>query len=160
LNKLFYKIYHGNLAFSAIEEESLPEVIDKTYFPLLELIEKNNFKVGLELSAFSLEKILELRPIWIEKFKELHKKGLIELIGSGYMQIIGPLVPYEINIRNQKIGLQVYKKILDITPSIAYVNEQVFSSSMVDVYNEAGYKAIAMEWNNAYSINSKNGWKK
>ncbi|RLA77336.1 MAG: glycoside hydrolase family 57, partial [Epsilonproteobacteria bacterium] len=143
LNKLFYKIYHGNLAFSAIEEETLPEVIDKTYFPLLELIEKDNLKVGLELSAYSLEKVQELRPNWIAKFKELHSKGLIELIGSGYMQLIGPLVPYEININNQKIGLEIYNNILGIVPTIAYINEQVFSKSMVDIYVEAGYKAIS-----------------
>jgi len=159
LNKLFYKIYHGNLAFSAIEEEALAEVIDKTYFSLLELIEKDNLKVGLELSAYSLEKVQELRPLWIEKFKELHKKGLIELIGSGYMQLIGPLVPYEININNQKIGLEVYNNILGIVPTIAYINEQVFSKSMVDIYVEAGYKAISMEWNNAYSIHPQE-WKK
>jgi hypothetical protein len=149
----FYKIYHGNLAFSAIEEENLGEVIDKTYFPLLNLIEKEQIKVGIELSGYSLEKILELRPIWIEKFKSLYKYGLVELVGSGYMQIIGPTVPYEVNILNQKNGLKVYKDILDITPTIAYVNEQVFSKSMIDIYKHAGYLAIAMEWNNAYSLN-------
>jgi len=159
LNKIFYKIYHGNLAFSAIEEESLSEVIDKTYFPLLELIKRNNLKVGLELSGYSLEKIQELRPKWIEQFKKLYNNGLIELIGSGYMQIIGPITPYEINLENQRLGLQVYKDILDVTPQIAYINEQAFSLSLVDLYSNVGYKAIAMEWNNAYS-NHKNNWKR
>ncbi|WP_072682230.1 hypothetical protein [Arcobacter sp. LA11] len=160
MNKLFYKIYHGNLSFSAIEEENLPEVIDKTYFPLLELVQNNNLKVGLELSAYSLEKILELRPFWIKKFKKLYEEGLIELIGSGYIQLIGPLVPYEINYENQKIGLEVYQNILGIKPKIAYINEQVFSSSMVDVYEEAGYIAIVMEWNNAYSLHPEGEWDK
>lgn len=160
MNKLLYKIYHGNLAFSAVEEESLSEVIDKTYFPLLELIQKDNIKVGLELSAYSLEKIQELRPLWIDKFKELNKKGLVELIGSGYMQIIGPVVPYKINYENQKIGLEVYKTILGITPRIAYINEQVFSNSIVDIYKEAGYCAIVMEWNNAYSLHLDEKWGK
>lgn len=159
MNKIFYKIYHGNLAFSAIEEESLSEVIDKTYFPLLELIKRNNLKVGLELSGYSLEKIQELRPKWIEQFKKLYNNGLIELIGSGYMQIIGPITPYEINLENQRLGLQVYKDILDVTPQIAYINEQAFSLSLVDLYSNVGYKAIAMEWNNAYS-NHKNNWKR
>ena len=159
MNNFFYKIYHANLAFSAIEEESLGEVIDKTYFPLLELVENQNLKVGLELSAYTLEKIQELRPLWIEKFKHLHKLSLVELIGSGYMQIIAPIVPYEINIQNQTMGLEVYKTILGITPTIAYVNEQVFSTSLVDIYVEVGYKAIAMEWNNAYATNTQD-WKK
>ena len=76
------------------------------------------------------------------------------------MQIIGPLVPYEVNINNQKEGLRVYRDILGITPTIAYVNEQVFSKSMVDLYHEVGYKAIAMEWNNAYSVHRQHIWKK
>lgn len=158
MNSLFFKIYHANLAFSAIEESDLAEVIDKTYFPLLNLIQQYNIKMGLELSGYSLEKIQQLRPEWIQKFKILHKKGLVELIGSGYMQIIGPIVPYEVNILNQQIGLEIYKAILGIIPDIAFVNEQTFSSSMIDIYTEVGYKAIAMEWNNAYTIHHKN-WK-
>lgn len=148
----FYTIFHGNLAFSAVEEENLPQVIDTCYFPLLQLIETTKIKTGLELSAYSLEKIAHYRPLWIDKFKALHQQGLIELVGSGYMQIIGPLVPYQVNLKNQQLGLAVYQTILGITPTLAYVNEQAFSSSMIDVYQKVGYQAIAMEWNNAYSL--------
>jgi hypothetical protein len=155
----FYKIYHGNLAFSAIEEENLGEVIDKTYFPLLNLIEKNQIKIALELSGYSLEKIAQLRPAFITQFKKLQKEGLLELIGSGYMQIIAPLVPYEVNLLNHQVGFEVYEKLLGIKPIIAYINEQVFSKSLVDLYSKVGYKAIVMEWNNAYSIHQKS-WKK
>lgn len=155
MNKICYKIYHANLAFSAIPEDKLEEVIDKCYFPLLEFVKKTNTKVGLEISGYSLEIIKKLRPRWINKFKELYKKDLLELIGSGYMQIIGPLVPYEANLKNQNIGLDVYKDILGIVPTIAFINEQTFSNSLVDLYAEVGYKAFIMEWNNSYSLNNK-----
>ena len=155
MNKICYKIYHANLAFSAIPEEELEQVIDKCYFPLLDFVEKTNTKIGLEISGYSLEIIQKLRPIWIEGFKLLHEKGLVELIGSGYMQIIAPLIPYPVNLRNQEIGLQAYENILGITPKIVFVNEQTFSKSLVDLYYEVGYKALIMEWNNAYSLNNK-----
>jgi hypothetical protein len=155
LNKICYKIYHANLAFSAIPEGKLEEVIDKCYFSLLDFVEKTNTKIGLEISGYSLEIIQELRPTWIEKFKELSNQGLIELIGSGYMQIIAPLVPYKVNLQNQKIGLETYINILGITPKIAFINEQTFSKSLVDLYYEVGYEALIMEWNNAYSLNNK-----
>ena len=155
MNKICYKIYHANLAFSAIPEEKLGEVIDKCYFSLLDFVEKTNTKIGLEISGYSLEIIQDLRPTWIEKFKELYKKGLIELVGSGYMQIIAPLVPYKVNLKNQKIGLDIYINILGITPKIAFINEQTFSKSLVDLYSEVGYEALIMEWNNAYSLNNK-----
>ena len=158
MSKVFYSIYHANLAFSAIEEAEIPIVIDKCYFPLLDLVETLHVKIGLELSGFTLEKIQQYRPQWIDRFKQLCEANEMELVGSGYMQIIGPLVPYEVNIKNQKIGLEAYQNILDITPKIAYINEQTFSKSMVDVYHEAGYEAIAMEWNNSFSIHPK--WKK
>lgn len=155
MNKFSYKIYHANLAFSAIPEEELEKVINKCYLPLLDFVERTNTKIGLEISGYSLEIIQKLKPRWIKIFKQLHKKGLIELIGSGYMQIIGPLVPYKVNLRNQKIGLETYINILGITPKIVFVNEQTFSKSLVDLYYEVGYKALIMEWNNAYSLNNK-----
>lgn len=155
MNKICYKIYHANLAFSAIPEGKLQEVIDKCYFSLLDFVEKTNTKIGLEISGYSLEIIQDLRPTWIEKFKELSNQGLIELIGSGYMQIIAPLVPYKVNLQNQKIGLETYINILGITPKIAFINEQTFSKSLVDLYSEVGYEALIMEWNNAYSLNNK-----
>lgn len=151
--KLAYNIFHANLAFSAIPEGKLIEVIDKCYFPLLNLIKKKQIKIALEISAYSLEVIKNLRPLWLDEFKLLHSKGLIELIGSGYIQIIAPLVPYEVNIKNQELGLQIYKKILGIKPTIAFINEQTFSKSLVDLYVDMGYEAIIMEWNNAYTIN-------
>lgn len=158
MKKTYYKLFHGNLAFSAIPSEQLGEVIDKTYFPFLELVEKSKAKLALEISAYSLEIIKRLRPNWIKKFKSLYEIGLVELIGSGYMQIIGPLVPYEVNLKNQKLGKKVYKDILGITPKIAFINEQTYSDSMLDLSYEVGYEAIIMEWNNAYSINPR--WKK
>ena len=160
MNKILYQIYHANLAFSAIEEEELGNVIDRAYFPLLSLIEDKKIKTGIELSGYTLEKIQQLRPDWIVKFKELIKKDLIELVGSGYMQIIGPLVPYEVNLKNQTIGLETYQKIVGMMPKVAFVNEQAFSKSMVDLYKNVGYKAIAMEWNNAYSLKREKHWEK
>ena len=158
MSKTFYQLYHANLAFSAIEEESLGDVIDKTYFALLYFVQKTKIKVALEISGYSLQKIQELRPSWIELFKTLYSEGLVELVGSGYMQIIAPLVPYKVNIINQQMGIAVYKTILDISPTIAYVNEQVFSKSLVDIYREAGYKALMMEWNNSVAIHKE--WQK
>lgn len=156
--KFCYKIFHANLAFSSIEEEKIGQVIDKSYFPLLDLLEKNDqIKIGLEISGYSLEKIMQLRPNWIKKLKYLYSSGRIELLASGYMQIIGPLVPSIINKKNHELGLNVYKQILDICPKVVYVNEQVLSASIIDFYCEFGYEALVMEWNNLFSSN-KNKW--
>ncbi len=149
----FYLIFHSNLSFSSIEEDQLKDVINKCYFPLIETIAQANIKTGIELSGFTLEKLSLIEPQFIKELKKLLSLNLIEIIGSGYQQIIGPLVPYLVNVKNQQIGFKVYKKLLDIEPTLAFLNEQVFSKSMVDLYKKF-YHAICMEWNNPYSINT------
>jgi len=145
----FYTLFHLNLMYSSIEESERAKVIERCYYPLLE-IARNGFPISVELSGLTLELIQKIEPAWIDEFKELLNDKKIELIGSGYSQIIGPLLPYEINIQNQLIGLEVYEEILGVKPSIALVNEMAYSKGMVDVYKEAGYEAIVMEWNNPY----------
>ena len=118
-----YSFFHLNIAYSAIEEEDRPHVIEKCYWPLLKLVAKHDFKFGIELSAYTLETILSIDPKWIKEFSRLILKGSCELIGCGYSQIIGPLVPAEITIKNlaEKI-----KKVID------YQGELIFDTSMPD----------------------------
>jgi hypothetical protein len=133
--------------FSSIEVEDRSTVIERCYWPLLKLTQRG-FKIGIELTGLTLEIINDLDPLWVMTFQELLAARKVELIGSGYSQIIGPLVPARVNYWNQKLGLSVYGKVLGISPIIALVNEMAYSASMVEVYQAAGYQAIIMEWNN------------
>ena len=81
-------------------------------------------------------------------FKNLLNEHKCELIGSGYSQLIGPLVPYNVNFWNQKLGLETYLDILETKPDIVLVNEMAFSSSMVDIYNEFNFKGMIMDRDN------------
>ncbi len=153
----FYSIFHLNLMYSSIEKYQRKDVIHKCYYPLLEIAD-SGFPISIELSGLTLEIIEHTDPHWIEKFKKIFNNNKIELIGSGYSQIIGPLMPYELNIQNQLIGLEIYESILGVRPKIALVNEMAYSKGLVDVYREAGYKAIIMEWNNPYRFHKE--WNK
>ena len=146
-----FSFFHLNLAYSAIEEEQRPQVIQRCYWPLLRLAEKHNLPFSIELSAYTLEQIAKLDPNWVDKLKWLIHHGRCELIGCGYAQIIGPLTPADMNAANLRIGMQVYESILGIKPKVALVNEQAYSAGMVNLYLEAGYEAIIMEWNNPAS---------
>ena len=143
-----YNFFHLNLAYSSIEEEDRALVIEKCYWPLLRLARKHKLPFSIELSGYTMEVIQALDPHWIEELKCLIKSGSCELIGCGYAQVIGPLVPHEVTSANLKIGHQVYEQILGIRPTVALLNEQAFSSGLVPLYKEAGYEAIIMEWNN------------
>lgn len=143
-----YLIFHLNLAFSSIPTEARPEVIRKCYWPLLELIRKTKVPVGIELTGWTLNQIVEIEPEWVDCFRSMLQNGQCELIGSGWSQIIGPLVPYLVNVRNQALGLDAYRQLLDIEPNIALVNEMAYSTGLVDVYAEAGYRGIIMDRDN------------
>ncbi len=143
-----YTIFHLNLAYSSIPEKDYPLVIKRCYAPLFDICEEMDIPLGIEASGYTLEKIKEISPALILKWKKLLKNKKCELIGSGYAQIIGPLVPAEVNFYNLKIGHQVYQSILGIKPRVALVNEQAYSQGLIEHYLKAGYKAIMMEWNN------------
>lgn len=141
-------VFHMNLAFSAITAGNRPKVIARCYHPLLDLAEHSEIPIGIEASGWTLEEIERLDPAWITRFRTLLEQGKCELIGSGYMQLIGPLVPAKVNEFNQEEGLQVYKDLLAVKPRLALVNEMAFSSGLVPFYEEAGYKALIMEREN------------
>ena len=144
-NKLnLYSIFHLNLMYSSIEIEERIKVIEKCYWPLLKMAELKGIPIGIELSGYTLEKINEIDSEWIKKFKKLLKAEKIELIGSGYAQIIGPLVPARVNDWNQKLGLDTYKKTLGMKPQIALINEMTYSAGVVEHYINNDYKAIIM----------------
>ena len=140
-----YSLFHLNTSFSSVEKKDQKKLINKCYWPLLRLIEKNNFKIAIELSGKTLEDIYSIDKSWVEKFKYLLEKKKCELIGSGYSQIIGPLVPEKVSIKNLEIGSNIYKKLLKKKPVLGLINEQAFSSSMIKIYKKF-FNAIIIDW--------------
>lgn len=153
-----FAFFHLNLAFSAISKEERPSIIENCYWPLLDIIESTGIPIGIEVSGWTLAEIMKLDQSWTAKFKKLIRQKKSELIGSGYIQLIGPLVPHSVNIWNQKIGIDIYKDILDCTPTLALVSEMAFSSSLIDLYYDVGYSGVIMDRNNiSYALNIDEG---
>jgi hypothetical protein len=145
-----FAFFHMNLAYSSIEEEQRAEVIARCYWPMLRLAEKYG-PIGVEASGFTLEEIAARDPAWIAELKRLIATGRVEFIGCGYSQMIGPLVPWRVTEANLRIGNAVYRRLLDIAPSIALVNEQAYAGGLVGLYLDAGYRTLLMDWDNPAS---------
>ena len=143
-----FSLFHLNLNYSAIELSQHKEVINRCYFPLLQLCERRKIPFGIELTGSTLERILELSPEWVELFRRLLNNDRCELIGSGYSQIIAPLVPLELTDKNLQIGNDVYREVLGVTPTIALLNEQSYAGGALKTYSKHGYRAFIMEWEN------------
>ncbi len=105
----------------------------------------------MEINAFTLEEIARLDSAWINRARALFAAGRLELIGSGYSQMIGPLVPARVVAENLRIGNEIYSELLGARPVIALVNEQAYSAGLVGHYLDAGYEALLMEWDNPAS---------
>ncbi|MXR69492.1 glycoside hydrolase [Shewanella sp. JBTF-M18] len=148
-----YTVFHLNLAFSSIDTASHSEVVSSCYWPLLEIVDAG-ISLGIEMTAYTLESILAVDEAWVERFKQLLHQGKCELIASGDSQIIGPLIPASVNQANLRLGQSTYQSILGITPKIAYLNEQAVSAGLLDIYIDADFDAVVVEWDNPYSHNS------
>lgn len=142
-----FAFFHLNLAFSSIEEDRRGDVIACCYWPLLRLAERCG-PIGLEISGYTLEEIAARDPEWIGRAKGLIAQGRIELIGSGYSQMIGPLVPARVTEENLRLGHEICEKLLDVRPRVALINEQAYAAGLVGLYRDAGYDAILMDWEN------------
>jgi hypothetical protein len=142
-------LFHLNLAFSSLEEEAHAEVIRRCYRPLLELAPRTGFPIALEATGWTLQRIAELDPEWIELARELLAEGRAEFIGSAHAQCAAPLLPAEVNAWNLRLGREVYLELLGVSPRIALVCEQVYSPGLVPLYLDAGYEALIVDWDNA-----------
>ena len=153
MSKLYlYGIFHGNLSFSYIPTDLYGQIIERCYWPLLEIIQHQKVPFGIELPAFTLQMINRIDPRWVRKLAELWENGYCQFIGSGYIQSIMPLIPYEANLKNLHYGNEVYKNLLGKAPNMAFVNEQVFSQSLPEIYRSANYESLIVNWDSALPL--------
>src|SRR5258706_4326481 len=145
-----FTLFHLNLAFSSIEEESRAAVIERAYWPALAFADAHG-PIGIEATGYTLEEIAAREPAWIDRLGELIAEGKVELVGSGYAQLIGPLIPAKAVAANLRLGNETYRSLLGTQPKIALVNEQAYSAGLVGHYLDAGYEALLMDWDNPAS---------
>jgi len=155
MSKLYlYGIFHCNLSFSYIPKDLYGQIIERCYWPLLEIIQRYGVPFGIEIPAYTLQMINRIDPEWVRKLAELWNEGHCQFIGSGYIQSIMPLIPYEVNVKNLYHGNEVYKRLLGKAPRMAFVNEQVFSKSLPEIYKSAGYDSLIVNWDSALPLQS------
>ena len=148
-----YGLFHLNLSFSSIPQEHHEAGVDRCYWPLVDLIERLGVPLALEFPAHTLERIREIDPQLLDTIRRLSQDGNCEILASGFIQNILPLVPVEVNRKNLEIGNDIYRELLGRVPDVAYANEQAFSSGLVPLYREAGYRGLIVEWNNIQRYN-------
>jgi hypothetical protein len=143
-----FALFHLNLAYSSVATADHREIVARAYTPLLDLVEELDLPLGLELSGWTLGRLQRLAPAWVARLARLLAAGRCELIGSGYVQLIGPLAPPAVHTWNQRLGLADYQALLGRRPELVLVNEMAYSPSLVDLYQAAGYRGLIMDADN------------
>lgn len=148
-----YTSFHINSQFSSIEERERSSLVRECYWPLLRLIEEKSFHFTIESTAQSLQSIAQQDMSWIEKLAELIADRKATFVGSGFSQIIGPLVPHYVNKKNLDHGWLVYKELLNFEPEILFINEQCYSNSFLNLVSDIGFKKVIVEWESTRHAN-------
>lgn len=143
-------MFHLNLAFSSLRSDRRAAVIERCYEPMLDLATSTRFPIGIEATGWTLERIAELDPDWIERARALIADGRIEFVGSAYAQCAAPLLPAVVNAWNLRLGLRTYERLLGVRPRVALVCEQAYAPGLVELYRDAGYEALIADWENAF----------
>jgi len=147
-----YSIFHLNLAYSSLSESRRTEVIQRCFWPLLRLATEDEIPIAIEAPGYTLEVIEDMELSWINELKNAIATRRVEFVGSGYSQLIAPLVPAGVNVWNLMNGIDAYNRLLHHRPKIWFINEQAYSRGIVEHYTQIGAKGVIMEWNNPKTL--------
>ena len=155
MKKDSFLFFHFNLFFSSVEKDQRKTIIKNCYYPILNIAKEHNIPINIEASARTLLEIKKIDKNFIKILKNLVKDRKLYFVGSGFNQIIAPIVPPEINKKNLQIGNTFYKKILDHVPKTALINEMAFSDNIMNIYKEMGYNSVILDYENTILAEKK-----
>jgi hypothetical protein len=144
-----FAVFHLNLMFSAVEEADRGRVITRCYHPILDAAERYGLPLGIEATGVTLEIASRVDPTFLRRLRTLCNDGPVEFVGSGYAQIIGPLVSDRVNCKNLEIGQETVRRLLGVTPRLALVGEQAWSAGLTGHYLDAGFAGVILDFENS-----------
>jgi hypothetical protein len=150
-----FTVFHANLAFSSIPPGDVGRVLDRCLWPLVDAARAPGVVLGLELPGDSLERLAREDRLLLDALVAGVTDGRLELVGSGLVQAVLPLVPHAIGAHNLARGREQYGRWFGRPPRVAYLHEQTYSAGLVPLYRDAGYEAIVAEWENPAT---RHGW--
>ena len=104
MKKNSFLFFHFNLFFSSVDKSSRKLIIKNCYYPILNIAEIYNIPINIEASATTLLEIQKIDKEFIKLLNKLIRVRKIYFVGSGFNQIIAPLVPFEVTCKNLQIG--------------------------------------------------------
>lgn len=128
------------------------------YWSILESFENHpHLKGNLHISGGVLQKLPERYPNFLERLKNLVKKGRIELLTSTFHQSILPMWSGDDNIFQIKKHKNKINELFGKKPSGMWIPERVWSPEQISVVKKAGVKYVLLDEDLMFRANP-NAW--
>ncbi len=139
-------LLHANLLYAEFPFAEIPNVIDRSYLPVLEMLEKNpQYKIVLNVTGFTLDVLSGVFPEYgkypevIELIKALVKRGQVEVTGTSWTHAILPLMTTEDVRRDIARYLATAKRVLGIRPAGFFPPELSIDPLLPLILSENGF---------------------
>jgi len=154
--------YNGEYNDRESNERIFRKVTEKSYRPMLSLLEKNidrhsNFKISFSITGTWLEQAAKWAPDLIETIQRMVKTGQVEIIDETYYHSLAYFYNLDEFESQVKKHHEVIEKIFSVSPRIFRNTELAYNDSLAKWAEENEYNGILAEgWDRVLGWRSPN----
>lgn len=119
---------------------------EHTYKPFVDVLEKYpSIKVALHYTGSLLDWIIEKRPEFIERLKNMAAGGQVEIMGGAYYEPILPVIPDADKIGQIRFMTARLKELFGVQPRGMWLAERVWEPHLPRTIREAGMEYLPLD---------------
>ena len=128
--------------FDGVFEESY----EKAYKPFIEIISQfPEIKITYHISGSLLKWLINKKPEFIEKLRNMVKIGQIEIIAGGFYEPILPIIPDRDKTYQIKTYIEFLNKTFNVSPTGFWLAERVWEPHLAKFIGEAGCRYTVVD---------------
>lgn len=145
-----YNYYNDNFDSRQSNERIFKKVTEKSYRPMLNLLEKNlkkypDFKISFSITGTWLEQAEVWAPELIKQIQRMVKTGQVEIVGETYYHSLAFFYNQKEFEAQVNLHSAVIKRLFGVTPQVFRNTELAYNDKLAKWADEKGYKAILAE---------------
>ena len=143
-------------------ERIFKKVADKSYYPMLNLLEDNinrypSFKFSLSITGTWLDQAEKWAPELIAQIRRLVDTGRVEIVSETYYHSLAFFSNLEEFNEQVKLHTEKIKALFGVTPQVFRNTEFAYNDQLAKWADEAGYKGVLAEgWDKILGWRSPN----
>ncbi|MBS7288024.1 MAG: hypothetical protein KIH01_04575 [Candidatus Freyarchaeota archaeon] len=126
------------------DKRHLIEAASKSYQPLLGFYLESGLEASFNVTGVTVDQAVKLSLDFISHLRDGVSSGAVDLTASGFHHLILPLTPtWEVE-EDIKLGLKIFKEVLDYTPEGFFPPELAWSPFLADVLRKLGFRWVVV----------------